>query len=371
MNKCFAVCGNHPKLSKTEWESLWATNIEEPINSVITFMFDGMLPESWVGGSLKRGSMVSEKDISDVFDHIQLLWIGDDHDGMQFKRAHSIKRFKYVPINKTDRDIVESGAELIRLDEHSETRWLVEYYHDIARPEKIEFEKPVSGMQIGMMPVKLVQMLLNMGTGKYVAKSEGGDQKSEGEGDEKALIPTGKTIYDPFCGFGTTWFVAQLSGHNFIWSDSNPTPTKQNLPWWNALFPSSKELHFTVFKHDVVQPFTQPFLKHVDAVVTEWRLGPIVNNQLTFTRKENEWRDIIGEIDEVYIGFLSNFYAVNPDATIVITYPQWTFWKQDMSRGFQRAAEKMGYEVENIWVYKRKKQFVGRRVIRLNKKSKE
>jgi hypothetical protein len=46
----------------------------------------------------------------------------------------------------------------------------VEYYHDIARPEKIEFEKPVSGMQVGMMPVKLNQMMINMAVGRV--KSE-------------------------------------------------------------------------------------------------------------------------------------------------------------------------------------------------------
>jgi hypothetical protein len=92
-----------------------------------------------------------------------------------------------------------------------------------------------------------------------------------------------------------------------------------------------------------------------------------VNNQLTHTRKENERRDIIADIDEVYIGFITNFHAINPDATIVITYPQWTFWEEDMSWDFQRAGEKLGYQVENVGVYKRKKQYTGRRVIRLKK----
>ena len=333
-----------------------------------------------------------------------IVAVADDHDGMQFKRAHKLKRFKYVPVNKTDKEIVEKWIELIRLDEHSETWWLVSYYHDISRPEKIEFEKPVSGMQVGMMPVKLVQMMMNMGVGQYTEKqnAEYRMQNTVARHSEKSEAPQAlarrshevqseseiqvkenvqdvtlsltkssaiaqQTIYDPFCWFWTTGFVAHLSGHHFIGSDSNPTPTKQNLSRRNEIYPESKGLFFTVFKHDVTKVFTQPFLKKVDVVVTEWRLGPMVNNQLTHTRKENEWRDIIADIDRVYIWFLEHFHVINPDATIVITYPQWTFWEQDMSWNFQRAGEKLGYIVENIGVYKRKGQYTGRRVIRLIK----
>jgi hypothetical protein len=63
----------------------------------------------------------------------------------------------------------------------------------------------------------------------------------------------------------------------------------------------------------------------------------VINNQLTHTRKENEWRDIIVDIDKVYVGFIENFHAINPDATIVITYPQRTFREEDMSLNFQKA----------------------------------
>lgn len=379
MNTCFAVCGNHPKLSKEERSALWATNIQEPIRSVITFDFEGDLPEAHVWWSLKRWREIKQNDFAALFEEVNFLAIADDYDGMQFKRAYKLKRFKFVPINKTDKDIVEKWVELIRLDEQTETRGLVEYYHDIARPEKIEFEKPVSGMQVGMMPVKLNQMMINMAVGRV--KSEEWEEESTEENTirhsehseesseptiQKHFTPSWLTIYDPFCGFGTTWFVWQLSGHHFIWSDSNPTPAKQNLPRRNEIFPESKELFFTVFKHDVTTPFTQPFLKKVDAIVSEWRLWPVINNQLTHTRKENEWRDIIVDIDKVYVGFIENFHAINPDATIVITYPQRTFREEDMSLNFQKAWRKLGYAVENIGVYKRRKQYTGRRVIRLS-----
>lgn len=363
MNRCFAVCGNHPKLSKQERTSMWAINIEEPVRWVITFEYEWSLPQAHVWWSLKRWTRVTTPDLILLFEEVNFLAVADDYDGMQFKRKYNLKRFKFVPINKTDKEIVEKWVELIRLDEQSETWWIVEYYHDIARPEKIEFEKPVSGMQVWMMPVKLNQMMINMAVG-MIQSNTNDSQFSEQLWN---FPPSWCTVYDPFCGFGTTWFVAQLGGHHFIWSDTNPTPTKQNLSWWNTTFPESKELLFTTFKHDVTQPFTQPFLKNADVVVSEWRLWPVINNQLTHTRKENEWRDIIQQIDVVYIWFLNNFHAINPHATIVITYPQRTFWEEDMSLNFQRAWEKLGYVVENIGVYKRKKQYTGRRVIRMKR----
>jgi DNA modification methylase len=39
-------------------------------------------------------------------------------------------------------------------------------------------------------------------------------------------------VYDPFCGFGTTGFVANWLGHHFIGSDINITPCKENVKRW-------------------------------------------------------------------------------------------------------------------------------------------
>jgi len=52
----------------------------------------------------------------------------------------------------------------------------------------IDFGKPAHGMEVGMMPAKLAQMLVNIGIATLHAQS----------GDDVY------TVYDPFCGFGTT-----------------------------------------------------------------------------------------------------------------------------------------------------------------------
>ena len=49
-------------------------------------------------------------------------------------------------------------------------------------------------MQIGMMPAKLTQILVNIAVAQLPASALQGDDAP--------------TVYDPFCGFGTTLFVA-------------------------------------------------------------------------------------------------------------------------------------------------------------------
>ena len=57
-------------------------------------------------------------------------------------------------------------------------------YQRIDRFEIIDFERPVRGMHVGMMPAKLTQTLVGIGVGL--------------SDDPEAAI------FDPFCGFGTT-----------------------------------------------------------------------------------------------------------------------------------------------------------------------
>lgn len=55
----------------------------------------------------------------------------------------------------------------------------------------------MSGMEVGMMPAKLAQLLVNIGINTLRGKSS------------TSVSHDGVyTVYDPFCGFGTTGFVA-------------------------------------------------------------------------------------------------------------------------------------------------------------------
>jgi tRNA G10 N-methylase Trm11 len=78
----------------------------------------------------------------------------------------------------------------------------------------------------------------------------------------------GYTVYDPFCGFGTTGFLANAHGHHMICSDINGSLIKPNLTWWQTHVRHTDH-RFTAFKHDATQPITKPFVKHTDVIVTE------------------------------------------------------------------------------------------------------
>jgi tRNA G10 N-methylase Trm11 len=67
--------------------------------------------------------------------------------------------------------------------------------------EAVDFEKPSAGMGIGMMPSKLALTMINIALAAHQSNHD---------------IKVDYTIYDPFCGFGTTNFLANAHEHNTI-----------------------------------------------------------------------------------------------------------------------------------------------------------
>ena len=66
-------------------------------------------------------------------------------------------------------------------------------YQDIDLFSAVDYDKPSAGMGIGMMPAKLTLMMINIARAQFESNH---NPKSE------------YTVYDPFCGFGTTGFLA-------------------------------------------------------------------------------------------------------------------------------------------------------------------
>lgn len=108
-------------------------------------------------------------------------------------------------------------------------------------------------MGIGMMPSKLALTMINIALAHHQAAHE---------------VQTEYTVYDPFCGFGTTGFLANAHGYHVICSDINGSLIKPNLAWWQT-HARHTDHRFTAFKHDATDPITKPFVKHTDVIVTE------------------------------------------------------------------------------------------------------
>lgn len=343
MNKhtYFAVLWKNPELSRYELVSLWATLLDT-YQWVQLFTMSDQHREryercNW--WTIKWWVVINAKKLPEHLEWVKIVGVSSAKLWRTAKDLW-VRRFKEIELQKTDLEIKRKGKEILNIE------WeigVVTGYQRIDRFEIVDFERPVRGMQIGMMPSKLTQTLVSIGLW---------------------LMTEVWWIWDPFCGFGTTWFVANSLGYDALCSDINPTPTKQNLDRWWSTSIANNEKRITVFKHDVTKPFTQPFLRYAWVVVTEWWLWPVLSqkaiNQLTRPQLSERQEKIY----DIYSWFLTNIQSAQPTLPIVITYPQWTFLDENMAHRFINEAKDLWYTVEQAWdVYKRKKQLVARRVL--------
>ncbi len=341
----FALLGKTPELSLLEL-AIVKPMINDREKSRIFFETkeDPTLFLNRLAWIIKRWKIIDEAELWSTVNWAELIWASDSKLWSHCKKSYGVKRFKLVPIEKSDEEVIESWIEVIDFDERG--IGLIKWRQDIAHFAAIDFDKPVRGMQVGMMPTKLAQMLVNIAVW-YT--------------DKNPLDEL--TIYDPFVGFGTTSWVANWLGYHTIWSDITIPPAKQNHKRWitTKFFDSTKRITF--FKHDVNDPFEQPFLKHVDAIVTEWRLGPVVNGQVV--RDSALVKQNIDEIHKLYFAFLKNAQNVFKGKPIVFTIPVYLFLDRPLVEDrIQQIWNELWLHMEFIGeLYKREKQLVGRRVV--------
>jgi len=240
-------------------------------------------------------------------------------------------------------EIKEKWVEIFNIDKQN--IWIVQWYQNISLYENIDFEKPVSGMQIGMMPSKLAHIMINI----WLSNIE-----------QKENI----TIYDPFVGFGTTGFLANYLGYDFIWSDINITPFKQNLKRWKeSSFLQNNRL--IDFKRDINTPFQKSFLKNVNLIVTEWWLGPLITHK---TRLHQQQQNFIKILD-IYKNFIQNVNDFYDQITCVFTVPVYfgkDFYAVDYLKNFCHRFNLDCQVLDEI--YMRTWQTVGRAIFVVTKK---
>ena len=342
----FAVLGKTPELSLAELQLVQPTDIQTEWSLVF---FQTQHPERiWqLWGIIKRGEVVDEPQLKTSLQakKLPIVWVDSNELGLMIKRNYGIRRYKVLDWGKTDLEIKRKWAEVFAL---WDGRYgLVTGWQDVDMYSAIDFDKPAAGMQIGMMPAKLTHILVNIWVSQTTAD-----------------IPT---IWDPFCGFGTTNFVANHLGHHTIWSDINITPTKQNLKRWKTHELHQEEGLITLFKHDVNDEFSKPFLDKVDMIVTEWRLGPVVKQEMLKHKNQTHTilKDNLWSIVELYSAFLTNTKKAVPHVPIVMTVPEYLRLDHPIiSDRITEAATELGYAVTPTWeVYQRKWQQVGRRVL--------
>ncbi len=374
----FAILGRHPKLSLAEFALVPTTTLRRQAQIVL---FETELDESslltllaklW--GIVKWGSVVEEKsreverkweeiegseEVKQFLTWVTLVWMNDQKLGMELKKIYGIKRFKIVEQISTDLEVKKEWKELMDLG--GDKIGLVLGWQDIAHFEQVDFWKPASGMEVGMMPSKLAQILVNIGVQTLESRFQTSDSKIK---TQNSWVNEQKTIYDPFCGFGTTGFVANRVGHHFVWSDLVITWAKENAKRWkDTALAMTEELHFTVFKHDVTEPFDHPLVKKIDVIVTEGWLWPVISRKT----RESELLVHAEKIKALYFTFLNNISAVIPQVPMVLTIPHYSRLPDAILPEIVTHAVTLWYHIEDLGVYSRKWQEVCRQVVVLSR----
>lgn len=373
----FAILWKTPQLSLEELHLIWPINLHQK-GKIVIFDLDDMKSDEedgvrwrrWdfheqmknLAGIIKWGRCVHvwSDEFEEEVQWLAIAGVSERKLWMILKKKYGVRRFKEIAWEKSDLEIKEQGKEFIDLDEFAEGMiGIVNEWQDIKRFEVIDFEKPARGMNIGMMPGKLTQILVNMGVTCVPSPPASLPTTSLGEG--------GITVYDPFCGFGTTGFVANSLGYHFIGSDINITPAKQNKKWRLSTQYHQDGIHFTLFKHDVNNAFTKSFLKQVDVMVTEGWLGPVVKSYNP--KNKGQMQMLLKNVEEivaVYRAFLKNTKGSLPQVPIVMTVPVYHWLGDVIEKRISDFARDIGYEVSTLGeIYQRKNQLVGRRVLKV------
>ena len=341
----FAVLGKNRELSLKELEFAKVTNLHSAQNQKIV-LFDSAEEDklNQLAGIIKRWKII-ETDLDQVFTAFpekRILWVADKNQGINLKKQYKLKRFKQTDILHTDKEVKNKGIELIRI---THQRGLVLGYQNIQLYEITDFEKPARSMQMGMMPAKLTHTMLN------IARAQVPEQRSP-------------IIYDPFTGSGTTWFLANNDGLNFIGSDLKLTFAEQNQKWWLSRKENqNKNLTFDLFIHDATKPFEKPdlFKWKTPLIVTEGWLGPVIKLSTT----PDQIKEYQRRVKNVYVQRIEQMGTAFPEKpSMVFTIPIYLWYENFIEQAVMESAYQAGFKFSAIdELYKRDQHKVARKII--------
>ncbi len=359
----WAILGKHQEISRAE---LRAQGITIDKHYWPVAIFSSELHTEGVGDMLSLLAGIVKRWViidPNTLEAQDLIGASDRSLGNFLKKKWLCRRYKEVDPLHTDMEVKEKGTEYIMLDEDYKNILQVIWYQDIARFSCIDFDKPVNSMQIGMMPGKLTQIMVNIGVWKWKSLQKENEKTSDGNQDSTVSASRSDiTVYDPFMGLGTTAMIANSMWYNVIGSDINIIPCKQNMPRWKQQS-FAKNLPITLFAHDVTQPFSKPFLQNTSCIVTEGWLGHII----TVKTKATDVAIYADEIEKLYKAWINNSKVFWEHMTIVCAIPWYTAHDNKHVTNILQHCESKGIRVETVsQVYTRVGQKVGRKIVILS-----
>ncbi len=257
------------------------------------------------------------------------------------------KDFKNISSGQLNKSkLLEKGVDLVRSFHDGKEVWAKTiFYQDIDSYSKRDYEKPKRDMNVGMMPPKLCQMMINF---------------SEASSDI--------SIYDPFCGLGSVLMEAMLMNHAVIGSDIKGRmvhSTEINLKWLRENFERTPDLSYDYFQHDATQAFPKGRLLQEFSIVTEGFLGPVLSGFPDEVQRKKIFK-MLDDLNTLFYSYISPF--IKKGNRIVMTFPFFRtgqkaiYYPEELLRKYESNGFKIQHELRSL-IYERKTQVVGREVI--------
>lgn len=392
-SKSLAVLGRQPALGLAELESLFGPDCITPIGSAVALLdrHYSEVPFARLGGSIKLAKLLHEFPATDwkaieayLLENLpkHLEYTGEGKltiglsvfdlpvstkqllaTGLSIKKvlkSHG-KSVRLVP-NKSpalnsaqvihNKLFSQNGWELIFIrDEQKVLMGLTTNEQDIEAYTARDQARPKRDAQVGMLPPKLAQIIINLAVdGSY----------------EKQL-----TILDPFCGTGVILQEARLMGFNGYGTDLDPRMIEYslaNMEWLsNALHPAGE-----IYSLETADAILAEWPAHFTNIACESYLGrPFSHEPDTATLQK-----VMQDVDTIHRKFLQNVARQTKTGfRLCIAVPAWHTKSGVKHLKTLDSLEELGYNrvkyqraSDKDLIYHREGQVVGRELVTLIRK---
>ena len=395
--KYIAVLGRLPKISLAEIQAIYDSNAKLIGPELAVFETNKTVSIDRLGGSIKLGQIFSGnfRDLAEAINSkkpegkitigVSSYALNLNHKNKKSEVENQVRRkameLKSL-LKKLGRNVrvVESrgpeissatafhnhlgekpGAEEVILV-GSET-YLSLGVQNIDKYRERDQMRPARDTKVGMLPPKLAQILINLGS----------------------EISESKKVLDPFCGTGVVLQEALILGQPVMGSDLNPRMveyTQKNLDWL-----LEKKARFFQIKPELIEQKNQ-FLNSIyagDATDFAWpkasEIGLVacecfLGSPMSKPPVEIKLKDEKQNCKRIILGFLKNLIGqIEDDTPVVIAVPAWLREDGSYSRlSIIDEITDMGYNLikfqglsQSDMIYYREGQIVAREIIVLRK----
>lgn len=345
-----AILGRQPQIGVAELESIYGGENIQPLSNESCLIDTENLNVSHFGSILKTGEVVLQVKSTDwrtISDKIVNLFVKDYSSSkvkitlgisvygsrvrpsdtqktaliIKQKLKKSEVSVRVIPsknpalstaISHNNKlGLSENKLEIIIIIDRNQTYIaLSEGAQNITSYAKRDQNRPKRDAFIGMLPPKLAQTMINLGTGSTQP------QISPSLRSKPAL-----QILDPFCGTGTVLQEGALKGFDVHGSDLNPKMvdySKENMEWLDNAFRPYGNL-LTLETADAMT-HEWPFANNLSSVICETYLG----QPFSAPPSPKKLYEVKDNCNRIITNFLKNLAKQIPEGTqICIAIPAW------------------------------------------------